>query len=402
MYKKDRTHIDEVYVIGFVPCSSLPKGIPQVYDPFLLMNELVDGFVSGFEVTIPANMTYHDFQPKAKETVRVLMLCWTGDHPGQCEIGKCINQGKCPCRRCKLVGQQSCESTHYNYGNNRYHLRYPWDERNIKEEEKVFFDLDKETRVSVRKSLSSQTGFTGTSILRRYLYPLYGFDILHHMVYDIFHTVPLNLCKNQVVRMVQLELIDTSYLDEQIKTFPWTTELRNGRIPTAVGKDGKGLGHWKAESYQKFGFPLVECISDSMLTNPCDIEIISLVSRFTELHFYSGRDGWTDSMLELHQKLAQRLNVKIEESQGLEMCTISVHNMLHIHEDIKNFVSTDNYWCAVFERAVKEYTKTSHNCKGVEGTYSKAEYRREYLKSFQRQVTNVIGISVMEVNNLYC
>ena len=109
---------------------------------------------------------------------------------------------------------------------------------------------------------------------------------------------------------------------------------------------------------------------------------MSLVSRFTELHFYSGRDGWTDSMLEMHQKLAQRLNVLIEESQGLEMCTISVHNMLHIHEDIKNFSSCDNYWCAVFERAVKHYIKSCTNCKEVESTFSKAESRREYLKSF--------------------
>jgi len=200
--------------------------------------------------------------------------------------------------------------------------------------------------------------------------------------------------------MVQLELIDTSFLDEQLNSFPWTSELRDGRIPTAIGKEGKGLGHWKAESYQKFSFPFVECISDKMLKNPGDIEIMSLVSRFTELHFYSGRDGWTDNMVDMHQKLAQRLNVKIEESQGLEMCTISVHNMLHIHEDIKNFASTDNYWCAVFERAVKEYTKHSTNCKEVEGTFAKAECRREYLKSLRQQQTvkNDNNKSVFEVN----
>ncbi|CAH3173253.1 unnamed protein product [Porites lobata] len=64
----------------------------------------------------------------------------------------------------------------------------------------------------------------------------------------------------------------------------------------------------------------------------------------------------------MHRKLAQRINVKIEETQGLDMCTVSVHNMLHIHEDIINFSATDNYWCAVFERAVKDYIKRSNNC----------------------------------------
>lgn len=91
-------------------------------------------------------------------------------------------------------------------------------------------------------------------------------------------------------------------------------------------------------------------------------------------------------MIKLHEKLAKRINVKIEERQGLEMCTISVHNMLHVHEDILNFSATDNYWCAVFERAVKDYVKRSHNCKGVEVTFASAEARREYLKSLQPEI----------------
>lgn len=90
-------------------------------------------------------------------------------------------------------------------------------------------------------------------------------------------------------------------------------------------------------------------------------------------------------MIEMHKVLAKRINVKIEETQGLDMCTISVHNLLHVHEDILNFSATDNYWCAVFERAVKDYVKRSNNCKGVEGTYAKAEARREYLKSLQEE-----------------
>ena len=90
-------------------------------------------------------------------------------------------------------------------------------------------------------------------------------------------------------------------------------------------------------------------------------------------------------MIEMHRKLAQRINVKIEETQGLDMCTVSVHDMLHIHEDIINFSTTDNYWCAVFERAVKDYIKRSNNCKGVEATFAKAEARREFLKSLEEE-----------------
>lgn len=85
----------------------------------------------------------------------------------------------------------------------------------------------------------------------------------------------------------------------------------------------------------------------------------------------------------MHKVLAKRINVKVEETQGLDMCTISLHNLLHVDEDIQNFSATDNYWCAVFERAVKDYVKRSNNCKGVEGTFAKAEARREFLKSLQ-------------------
>ena len=108
-------------------------------------------------------------------------------------------------------------------------------------------------------------------------------------------------------------------------------------------------------------------------------------------------------MIEMHRKLAQRINVKIEEAQGLEMCTISVHNMIHIHEDIISFSATDNYWCAVFERAVKSYVKRSHNCKGVEKTFAKTEARREFLKSLEEGDDSPCHVmNVIQVRYAYC
>ena len=135
---------------------------------------------------------------------------------------------------------QSEHSYHYYYGENRFHCRYPWDIRDIELEKENLYNSENETRKSVRKKLSSESGFTGTSLLHKYLYPLYGFDILHHMVFDVFHTIPLNLCKNQVQRLLELEQLEKTYLDEQIHIFPWTSELKSGRLPVAVGKDSKG------------------------------------------------------------------------------------------------------------------------------------------------------------------
>jgi hypothetical protein len=44
------------------------------------------------------------------------------------------------------------------------------------------------------------------------------------------------------------------------------------------------------------------------------------------------------------------------------------------------FSAPDNYWCAVFERAVKGYVKRSSNCKGIEATLAIAEAQWEFLK----------------------
>lgn len=233
--------------------------------------------------------------------------------------------------------------------------------------------------------MSSENGFTGLSIFHKYLYPLYGFDILNHLVFDVYHTIPLNVVKNQIVRALDLEMLDKAGLDKQIENFPWTGEFKDGRLPRQLGKDCKGIGYWKAESYQKFSFPMAECIMESQVTNPLEYEIVSLVSRLTELHFHAGRNGWTPDMITLHKNLAWRLNIYVEEVQGLEMCTISMHNLLHIHEDILNFSSADNTWCAVFERAVKEYLKKSHNGKGIETTFAHVEAIREYLKSVEEK-----------------
>ncbi|XP_031555294.1 uncharacterized protein LOC116292172 isoform X2 [Actinia tenebrosa] len=104
-------------------------------------------------------------------------------------------------------------------------------------------------------------------------------------------------------------------------------------------------------------------------------------------------------MIDEHRKLSWHLNILVEEIQGLQMCTISMHNLLHIHEDIIRFSGTDNYWCAVFERAVKGYIKRSSNCKGIEKTFAFAESRREFLKPYTEKkdevgkIDNKLGIA---------
>ena len=92
------------------------------------------------------------------------------------------------------------------------------------------------------------------------------------------------------------------------------------------------------------------------------------------MHFYSGRFGWSQEEISNSYKLSARFNILVEEYQGLNMCVVRNHNLLHIPEDINHFSSTDNFWCFPFERAVKKYTSRSSNCKHIEVTYARAEF----------------------------
>lgn len=98
-----------------------------------------------------------------------------------------LNQGKCACRICKLVGQHLDNSsiTHYYYGDNRFHYRHPWGQ-NLK----ICLTLKMKLGAVLEKKLSLEKGFTGLSILHKYFHPLYGFDILNHLVYGVHILFP--------------------------------------------------------------------------------------------------------------------------------------------------------------------------------------------------------------------
>lgn len=155
------------------------------------------------------------------------------------------------------------------------------------------------------------------------------------------------------------------------------TELKGGRTPQGVTKL---IGYWKAEEYQKFAYPVSECVLGGLLPDSYYHARIGIV-RITEMVFKTGRDGWTADDSELITKLIQHRNILTEASEGLRSCVLTLHNLLHLPEDIANFSTLDNFWCSSFERAVK-YVERSSNCKYLESTFAVAECRRVFLKFF--------------------
>lgn len=109
-----------------------------------------------------------------------------------------------------------------------------------------------------------------------------------------------------------------------------------------------------------------------------------------EFVFNSGRNGWTEEMIENFRRLSWRYCILYEEQYGASACVIILHNLTHLPhslDDIHRFSAPDNFWCFEFERAVKRYVKqsTGSNRKHIEKSFARRESQREFLK-FQQDL----------------
>ena len=166
------------------------------------------------------------------------------------------------------------------------------------------------------------------------------------------------------------------------QTYNYFSELKDGRIPEGVTKR---IGYWKAEEFQKFAYPVSEYVIGDLLPEVHYHVWITLV-RITEMIYNTGRNGMHQTDIMLLEKLILRHNVLTEEAEGMKSCVVTLHNLLHLPDDILRFSTADNYWCYTFERAAKSYVERSSNSKNLEYTFAHAESRREFLK-FQSNIS---------------
>lgn len=121
--KVDRLKTEEVYVCGFIPNYLLPNKASWYLDPFLhpLISDIEDAFINGIScymllyriiehtfilgISVDYKLEVAGIEP-GQAKIRCLILCWTGDHPAQCEVGKFLSSGGIhACRRDKLQGR---------------------------------------------------------------------------------------------------------------------------------------------------------------------------------------------------------------------------------------------------------------------------------------------------------
>ncbi|CAB4019148.1 Hypothetical predicted protein [Paramuricea clavata] len=206
MYKAERSKVEEVYVVGFVPSYLLLKKCPCLLDPFLdlLVTDVEDIFIHGLEVDYVGSISG---LRSGRTNIRCLILLWTGDYPAQCKVGKFINCEIQPCRRDKLQGTSLNGGSTYYYGENRLHARFPWGKRNLNDEVEVMCTIGEEDRSSVRANLSKHTAYTGISVLHR-LHKIYEFDVIRDTVFDMMHNLPLNVVRKHVKRVMDEGIVD--------------------------------------------------------------------------------------------------------------------------------------------------------------------------------------------------
>ena len=73
----------------------------NVLTPFMHMH-IQYVVYAGIEVEYAGQL---DGFPPGKMVIRCLLLLWTGDYLAQSQVGKFIQGGMRPCRRCNLVGK---------------------------------------------------------------------------------------------------------------------------------------------------------------------------------------------------------------------------------------------------------------------------------------------------------
>ena len=360
MSKVERCKAEEVYVVGFVPSHLLPNKRRIYLDPFFpfldpFVADIEDGFINGIQVNYSAATCG---KPSGVTSLRHLVLCFSGDHCGLCEVGKFTKMGKSGCRRCKLESMYIPETNHYCYPNFRKQARFPAENKSIMDNLKLLHKIASEKRISVRQQHSKESGYTGLCILHRLCY-LYGFLYDRDLVYDEMHTVHLNPVKNALMNLKENEdnEVDWATADKGLKDFPW------------------------------IAFPASEMVLSDLLSLNQQKEWLC-IARMVELIQNHARHGWTESDADAFQEMAFRYAILFEDRNGPMACTMIIHNLLHFKEDTCNFSGQDNYSCWNKERAVRRYVHQSNNRKNIECTFAATEERREALK-FRKEPGNL-------------
>ena len=163
------------YLFFFLyPLNNVRKSGKKVYYILYLLCTRIEVDYKGTIVGIPSGPM----------TRRCLLLCWTGYHPSQCEIGKFLDSGSHQaCRQDKLqgayvhalaacncilefLGEHVEESRMFYYGDYHFHFCCHWPERLLNDSLRDMIAVEDEDRVTVHQKMVDSMVLVAKSVIR--------------------------------------------------------------------------------------------------------------------------------------------------------------------------------------------------------------------------------------------
>lgn len=388
MQKSERAGNKEVQVYSFIPTNQLPRDCPHKYDGFLqpLLEDICNLYIDGKSV----HYAKSDVPGVASSTgcvLRAIPLLFTADMKAHAEIGLVKSGGYSACRRCTVHGVHCNGSVHY--GNFQYRFVNPCSKKTAEQNRTNGRKIDSNlTSDNERSDLMKHSGVTGESPLY-ILYDLCGFDPIKDAVIDVMHALPLNLVATELKGRLLADpskggVLKVKNLSKALDV-PWTTELRDGRVPEAHNDN---IGFWKAEQYNKFAlvapFVLRKIIPDE------NYRCFALLSAIRNMIYsFSLRVvGWRQGNVQVLHKLLWKHAILYENLYSFEHCTENLECSLHIPDDILRHSSPDNYWCYIFERLVSFHKQQKTNkksfCKTLADRCHQLDFVELHLKKLSK------------------
>ena len=395
-------------VYSFIPVDQLPSKAAHKYDAFFspLIREIEELFLCGKKVFFKSAVRGYSTQ-NATFNVRVIPLLLTADMKAHAEVGLTTAGGKKGCRRCDIEGTYVPSRRHYYYGDylSLYHNR----PRPRKADESLKRGLEVENALNKthRAELSKQYGITGVCIFYKW-YSLCGFDPVNDLSIDTMHVV-LNLVRSELEKLLTCTdannsvLVDRTKLASALRYVPWTSELKDGRIPAITGgSDPTHLGHWKTEEFVKFAL-VAPYVLHSITSRP-HYECFHILHRICQMIFSKNLriNGWGKEEIVLLERLLWVHAITFERLYGIEHCTENLKYSLHIPNDIIRHSSPDNYWCFVYERLVRFYKQQSTNMKNLCKTYIDRACQMRFVKSYLELTSNTTDKGTVFSTDISC
>ena len=180
-------------------------------------------------------------------------------------------------------------------------------------------------------------------------------------------------------------LLNRSELAAALNRVDWTTELRDGRVPSITQDKQQGmakLAHWKAEEYSKFMLVAPVVLRNLIPNKSYDCFMLLVAIHRLVFSRRLRSQGWTEEHRSYFKRLLWSHAIQYEELYGLAACCENVEYSLHMPEDVERHSLLDNYWCYLYERLVKYYKQQSSNMKALCKTFADRAAQLRFVNTF--------------------